>query len=399
MLDKICIIGGAGRVGLPLSLMLAKHGHDVMICDINEKTLETISSGKMPFYEEGAQDLLNEVNGKNLHLTSSFSELKNYNTIIVCIGTPVDEHLNPTYHKIKNFFKSILAHLKKDHIIVLRSTVYPETTNKIYNYLKSQIPGVEVCFCPERIAEGQSLKELRTLPQVVSGFSSTAINRVSEIFKTLTPKILKTTPLEAELMKLFTNSWRYIQFATANQFFMIAESAGANYKKIFEAMKYEYPRTKNFSSPGFAAGPCLLKDTMQLAAYAKRTFFLGHSSMIINEGLPDYIVEQAKKKLALHKSVSGILGMGFKANSDDPRDSLSYKLKKILEIESKTVLCSDEYIKDERFITPNELIEKSDIIFIAASHKLYSKLDFKSKHVINIWKDMGVNINENTSYR
>jgi UDP-N-acetyl-D-mannosaminuronic acid dehydrogenase len=286
---------------------------------------------------------------------------------------------------MKMLFEDILPYLKNEQIIIMRSTVYPGTTEKVRSMLKDKLPNIEVCFCPERILEGKSMEELYNLPQIVSGFNEKAIKEVSALFNLLTKDILIVKPMEAELAKVFTNTWRYIQFATANQFYMIAEEAGVDFYKVYNAMTFNYPRAKGFPRPGFAAGPCLFKDTMQTSAFAKNTFFLGHSAMLINEGLPNFVVSQLKEKHDLTKKTVGILGMAFKSESDDKRESLSYKLKKILEIEAKKVFCSDVYIKEEGFVDEKSLIEKSDIIIIGAPHKKYKKLEYQGKKIIDVW--------------
>ena len=381
----ICIIGGAGHVGLPLSIAFAEKGQKVMILDINKNALDTINCGKMPFLEEGCEEKLKQVIGKKLLTSSDNAIISQAKYVVVIVGTPVDEHLNPTFHNMKMLFEDILPYLKNEQIIIMRSTVYPGTTEKVRSMLKDKLPNIEVCFCPERILEGKSMEELYNLPQIVSGFNKKAIKEVSALFNLLTKDILIVKPMEAELAKVFTNTWRYIQFATANQFYMIAEEAGVDFYKVYNAMTFNYPRAKGFPRPGFAAGPCLFKDTMQTSAFAKNTFFLGHSAMLINEGLPNFVVSQLKEKHDLTKKTVGILGMAFKSESDDKRESLSYKLKKILEIEAKKVFCSDVYIKEEGFVDEKSLIEKSDIIIIGAPHKKYKKLEYQGKKIIDVW--------------
>jgi len=381
----ICIIGGAGHVGLPLSIAFAEKGQKVMILDINKNALDTINCGKMPFLEEGCEEKLKQVIGKKLLTSSDNAIISQAKYVVVIVGTPVDEHLNPTFHNMKMLFEDILPYLKNEQIIIMRSTVYPGTTEKVRSMLKDKLPNIEVCFCPERILEGKSMEELYNLPQIVSGFNEKAIKEVSALFNLLTKDILIVKPMEAELAKVFTNTWRYIQFATANQFYMIAEEAGVDFYKVYNAMTFNYPRAKGFPRPGFAAGPCLFKDTMQTSAFAKNTFFLGHSAMLINEGLPNFVVSQLKEKHDLTKKTVGILGMAFKSESDDKRESLSYKLKKILEIEAKKVFCSDVHIKEEGFVDEKSLIEKSDIIIIGAPHKKYKKLEYQGKKIIDVW--------------
>ena len=381
----VCVIGGCGHVGLPLSIALADKGQNVVIYDINEESIDSVNSGMMPFMEKGADEILQKVSRVNLLATADMNVISKSKFIVIIIGTPVDEHLNPYFGLIKTLIEQISPFLNNEQIIILRSTVFPGSTEKIKNILQNEFPEISVCFCPERIAEGKAMEELYSLPQIVSGFNATSVEEVSELFKNLTDEIIVTSPLEAELSKLFTNSWRYIQFATANQFYMIAKEFGADFYKIYESMTKKYPRTKSFPKPGFAAGPCLFKDTMQISAFTNNKFFLGHSAMLINEGLPNFIVEQMKNELNLQDKVVGILGMAFKAESDDKRESLSYKLKKILEIEAKEVLCSDVYIKEIGFVSEENLIRNCDVVVIGAPHNKYEDLNFNNSIVYDVW--------------
>ena len=388
--SKVCIVGGLGHVGLPLGLMIAHCGLKVTLYDINQESIDTVSQGKMPFIEEGAENILREVLNKNLFVSSNRNVIRENYFIIVVIGTPVDEHLNPKFTVFKKFFDDIIDVFQNDQHLILRSTVFPGSTEKIQKYLSSKGKNPKISFCPERIAEGKAIKELRELPQIVSSFDKEAAKEAAELFSRLNEKILFLDPIEAELAKLFNNVWRYIQFATANQFYQIATKHGLDFYKIYDAVTYNYPRAKSFPKAGFAAGPCLFKDTMQLAAFDNNHFFLGHSAMLINEGLPNFIVQRLKRKYDLSSKNIGILGMAFKANSDDKRESLSYKLKKILEIESKKVLCTDVYIQEEEFVSPLELIEKADIIILGAAHKEYLNLDIDSnKILVDIWDFYG----------
>jgi UDP-N-acetyl-D-mannosaminuronic acid dehydrogenase len=232
---------------------------------------------------------------------------------------------------------------------------------------------------------------LRSLPQIVASFDEQALHEAKELFRILTDEIITMEPLEAELAKLFTNVWRYLQFAIANQFYQIATQNGVDFYKIYTAATQNYPRLRGFPKAGFTAGPCLFKDTMQLAAYSNNNFFLGHSAMLINEGLPNFIVQRLKEKYSLQDKVVGILGMAFKGDSDDMRESLSYKLKKIFEIEAKEVLCTDPFIKDKLFVGADEVLSKSDIIVVGAPHSAYRgiKIDHTSKIIVDIWNFFG----------
>jgi UDP-N-acetyl-D-mannosaminuronic acid dehydrogenase len=377
----ICVVGGCGHAGLPLGIAFADKGKRVIISDKNKDALEIIDKGIMPFSEMGADRVLKRVIHKKLFLSQELNVVKDAECVIVVIDTPIDQHLNPTYKDVMLFFEQLKPFLRKDHVVILRSTVFPGITKKIQKLLK----GIPVCFCPERIAEGRAMEELFSLPQIVSGFDPKAISKAGKLFNILTKDIIYLDPLEAELAKLFSNSWRYIQFAVANQFYMITDEFGADFYAIYNAMTYKYPRTKHFPKPGFTAGPCLFKDTMQIEAFTNYKFFLGHSAMLINEGLPNFIIGQLKKHYDLSRMTMGILGMAFKAESDDKRESLSYKLRNLAYLEAKAVLCSDAYIKDENFVDEQTLINKSQIIIIGAPHQRYSQLNFKGKILVDIW--------------
>src|SRR5205085_9968229 len=197
---------------------------------------------------------------------------------------------------------------------------------------------VELAFCPERIAEGLAMTELHSLPQIISSFSAEGVARARKLFELLTHDIVVLSPEEAELAKLFTNVWRYIKFAAANQFYMMANDRGLDFERIRQGLAQDYPRAQDMPRAGFAAGPCLFKDTMQLAAFNNNNFVLGHASMMVNEGLPLYVVARVEKQYDLASLTVGILGMAFKAESDDIRSSLSYKLKRILRFKAAAVL-------------------------------------------------------------
>jgi UDP-N-acetyl-D-mannosaminuronic acid dehydrogenase len=382
----VCIVGGLGRVGLPLAVAFADKRLNVSVYDLDKNKGEKVKQGIMPFLEEGCEEKLKQVINKNLTVADNPGVITRSKFVIVVIGTPVDEHLNPRYSAMTDFFQGLLPHLVEGQYIILRSTVYPGTAEKINKFLTNKKAGVHLAFCPERIVEGKALSELESLPQIVSAFDTQTEKAVAELFGKMTTDIIIVKPIEAELAKLFTNTWRYIQFATANQFFMLADQYKLDYNQIFHAMTYHYPRTQGLPGPGFAAGPCLFKDTMQLSAFGNNNFFLGHSAMLINEGLPNYIVQRLKAETNLQEKTVGILGMAFKANSDDERDSLSFKLKKILEIEANQVYCSDIYVKRDYFISAEELVKRCDIIILAATHKEYKKLKIgENKILVDIW--------------
>jgi UDP-N-acetyl-D-mannosaminuronic acid dehydrogenase len=274
-------------------------------------------------------------------------------------------------------------------LLVLRSTVHPGVTALTEKLLTRYGLDVEVAFCPERIAEGKALEELHTLPQIIGADDDRSAERATALFRRLVEKTVRTSTKEAELAKLFTNTWRYIKFAAANQLFMIANDYGLDFEKIRSALREEYPRAHDMPGPGLAAGPCLLKDTMQLAAFNNNNFTLGHSSMMINEGLPLYLVARLEQTHDLSTMTVGILGMAFKAESDDIRSSLSYKLKRLLRFKAAEVLCTDPYVTvDDSLLPLDEVVARADLLIIAAPHEVYAGLDVDVP-VVDVWNLLG----------
>lgn len=383
----LCVIGGFGHVGLPLSVAFANSGKKVCAFDIAKERIKGISEGKMPFLEhDGDRELNKALESKNLHLSYDPEVIARSKNIIIVTGTPTDEHLSPDFAMVQNVLLGYMPYFRDGQLLVLRSTVYPGTTDRVYKLLKDNGKMIDVAFCPERIVEGYALKELYELPQIVSATTPEGLRRAKDLFGLLTKDLLEVNTKEAEIAKLFTNSWRYIRFSVANQFFMIANEAGLDYTRIYNAMRYNYPRAKDLPSPGFASGPCLFKDTVQLSAFNNHSFHIGNAAISVNEGLPFYVVNKLKERYNLKEKNIGILGMAFKAGSDDKRDSLSYKLRSIIEFESNNVYCTDVNIKEIGFIEPEELIEKSDIIIVATPHKEYADLKIGSNKVlVDIW--------------
>ena len=382
---NVVVVGGCGHVGLPLGIVLADRGLSVSLLDIDAAKVKTINSGIMPFREDGAEPVLRRVQGKTLHATTDPDCLRSADIVITVVGTPVDRHLNPTVHELYRSLDNILQYIQDGTLLVLRSTVSPGVTRLVYRRIQTLGRDIDLAFCPERIAEGNAMEELVKLPQIVSGFEPAAVNRARELFLTIAPTVIELAPLEAELAKLFTNSWRYLNFAISNQFYMLAETYGLDFYRIHDAVTREYPRMRSFARAGFAAGPCLLKDTLQLSAFSGNNFFMGHAAMLVNEGLPNFIVTQLRGMDLANKRVA-ILGMAFKGESDDIRDSLSYKLKKLLEVEAREVLCTDPFVPEAGLVPLDEAISKADIIVLGAPHSAYRDIEISpDKTVIDIW--------------
>jgi UDP-N-acetyl-D-mannosaminuronic acid dehydrogenase len=387
----LVVLGGGGHVGLPLALAFADTGWRVGIYDIDQPKLDQIGRGEMPFMEGGADELLPKVLASGrLVLSSDPTMMGRTSQLLVVIGTPVDEFLGPSMTIFERTVAEIAPHVHDGTLIVLRSTVYPGTTEYVAQRLEERGRSVDVAFCPERIAEGQALKELRTLPQIVGADDDHAADRATAVFTQLGVKTIRTTSREAELAKLFTNTWRYMKFAVANQFFMIADQAGVDYTNVLRAIREDYPRARDLPGPGFAAGPCLFKDAMQLAAFTSDHFPMGQAAMQVNEGLPAYIVSALQRRYGtLRGKTIGILGMAFKAESDDTRASLSFKLRKLLSWAGARVLATDPYVHDHRLVPLDEVLAESDILVLGAPHEAYRGLEIGGKDVVDVWGAMG----------
>ena len=386
--NDVVVIGGGGHVGLPLAIALADRGSKVVVYDVSEKAVATINGGTVPFLEPGAEPMLKKAIAEGRFTASTdASVVASARNVIVVIGTPVDEHLNPDPNAIPHALADCSAYFRDGQLLILRSTLYPGVTALVEKMIANLGVDVPVAFCPERIAEHRAMEELFSLPQIVSARTPEGRERASALFGTLTKQIVDLEPEEAELAKLFTNTWRYIKFAAANQFYMMANDRGLDFEKIRAGLTQDYPRAKDMPGPGFAAGPCLFKDTMQLAAFSDNKFSLGHSAMLVNEGLPLYLVSQLEKRYDLSELTVGILGMAFKAGSDDIRSSLSYKLRRVLKFKAKAVIGTDPYVSedvDDTLLPLEDVLQKADLLIIATPHEEYRDLQ-TTKPIADVW--------------
>jgi len=386
----VVVIGGCGHVGLPLALAFADRGARVAIYDVSETAVAAVNSGRMPFAEPGADGVLHRVLGAGrLEASADPAVVSTAEHVVVVIGTPVDEHLNPKQTAITRALGGCSDYLRDGQLLILRSTVFPGVTALVEKMMAGLGLQIDVAFCPERIAEGKAMTELFELPQIVSSRTPAGTKRAAALFGRLTGKIVVMSPEEAELAKLFTNVWRYIKFATANQLYMMANEQGLDFDRIRRGLSEDYPRAADMPAAGFAAGPCLFKDTMQLAAFNHNNFPLGHAAMAVNEGLPLYVVHRLEGRFDLSSMTVGILGMAFKGGSDDIRSSLSYKLKRILEFKAGAVLCTDPYVAVDPGLVPlDEVLTRADLLVVGAPHPEYRGL-VTDKPAADIWDVLG----------
>jgi len=389
----VVVVGGAGHVGLPLAIAFADRRSSVLVYDVSESAVSLVNDAVLPFDEPGAGDKLKTaVAAGQLWASTDPSVVARARNVVVVIGTPVDEHLNPDPQAIPRALEACVPYLRDGQLLVLRSTVFPGVTGLVERMFAERGLAVDVAFCPERIAEGKAMTELFDLPQIVSGRSQRIRDRAAGLFRVLTRQIVELEPEEAELAKLFTNTWRYIKFAAVNQFFMIADSRGLDFERIRKGLAQDYPRAADMPGAGFAAGPCLFKDTMQLAAFNDNNFALGHAAMLVNEGLPLYVVSRLDAEHELANLTVGILGASFKAGSDDIRSSLAYKLKRILTFKARRVLMTDPYVTIDAALVPlDQVLEDADVLIVATPHPEYRSI-VTDKPVADVWNVLGTDV-------
>ncbi len=384
MKADIAIVGGAGHIGLPLGILLANKKKRVVLYDKDKKNIDKINNLRMPFMEEGGSRLLKK-NKKNIFATTEKKYLTNAKVVIICIGTPV-KNSKPDLLLFFKMFKEIKKYLNPKNLLVIRSSIYPGTCLKIEKFLGKKFRNIS--YCPERVVQGKSISELPKLPQIISGVSKNSINQSKKLFKIICKKIIITSILEAELIKLFSNAWRYINFSISNEFYIICEKLGVNFKELRNNMIDGYDRNRNIPKAGFAAGPCLYKDTAQLNAFLKNSFSLGVAATKINRGFPYFIYSKMKNKFKkkLFSKRIGILGAAFKSDIDDTRDSLSIELYKFLKNKGLKVYISDEFVKMKEIIDKKILIKRSDIIILGVPHSSYKNIKIpKKKYLIDSW--------------
>jgi UDP-N-acetyl-D-mannosaminuronic acid dehydrogenase len=395
---------GIGRVGLPLALIIASKGHTVYGITRNQAKIDSLNKGEMPFIEQG-KDLLKKYINKTFFISSDYAAVKKSDILILTLGTPIDESMNPVLDQINSAIESMSPYLKNGQLIILRSTVSPKTSL----YVKDQIElstkfkigkDLFLAFCPERIAEGDSIRELLTIPQIVGGVDAISTKKAKDFFESLGIKCFTTDATSAELAKLFSNMYRYISFAIANEFMLIAEDYNKNIHEIVGLVNKGYKRG-GLALPGLTAGPCLFKDGFFLIN-DNPYLDLITASWKINESLPLFLVKKVKEKINLKKKKVLILGLAFKPEVDDIRESLSFKIRKSLLREHANIILHDPFVKEytKQEVTGNLdlALRNVDVIIVATKHNLYVKekniiLKNLGKNVVicDVWNLFGVN--------
>ena len=370
---------GIGRVGLPLALFLADKGYKVYGIDVDSDKVALISSGKMPFLEEGASALLKKHLNKSFFVSSDFKNIAAVKTIILTLGTPVDENMNTSLVQIDNALELARPYFTKGQLLILRSTVSPSTTGYVRSYL-NDLKGIQVgtnfflAFCPERIAEGRSLKELAEIPQIVGGVDRASSKKAAGFFKDLGIDVNVSDDISAELAKLFTNMYRYINFAVANEFMILAGNYHRDIYQIVDLVNKNYKRG-GLAVPGLTGGPCLFKDGFFLVGDVPFADLIV-TSWKINESVPLFLIKKIRERITLEDKKVVILGLAFKAEIDDIRESLAFKVKKAFERERAKVFLHDPYVPGYQNDL-DETLKGAGLVFLATNHAYYKKMDIE----------------------
>jgi UDP-N-acetyl-D-mannosaminuronic acid dehydrogenase len=388
--SKVVVVG-IGRVGLPLALYLADHGHEVTGLDVAADRVEAVRAGRMPFLEDGAQEVMDRVKDR-LNATTDTAVVADAEVVILTLGTPVDEHLNPVFDSLESVLDSLSKQLHAGQLLILRSTVSPGTTEIVRRRLEKTTQlevgkDLFLAFCPERIAQGKSFKELPRIPQLVGALDDASRAKAAAFFEPLVNQVITSDARSTEIAKLFCNVYRYIDFAIGNEFMMLADQQERDIYEILRLVNTGYPRG-GLKSPGFTGGPCLYKDGFFLV---DRTPFpdLLTTAWKINESVPAYLVAGLRERLGtLEDKKVLVAGLAFKRDIDDNRNSLAYKTIKILRRYAADVLCHDPYLAPGDFAA---LAREAHAIVVATNHSEYLALDpallstAGPTHVADIW--------------
>ncbi len=363
---------GLGRVGLPLALCFADRGLRVLGIDNDPERLLAVEGGTMPFEETGAQELLERVRPSGrLTLSDSVPDAAQAEHIVITLGTPSFSHIEIDMRGIRAALDDLLPVLREGHSLILRSTIAPGTTDFVAGYLHKQRGfqiGEEmfVAHAPERIAAGRFLEEIDTLPCIVGGVGDRSGEEAARLFSIFRAPVVQTTPVQAELAKIWTNILRYATFALPNLLMMDCEQHGANVFDVIDLINRDYPRG-GIASPGLTAGSCLRKD---FAFSEERSNAPGMLLAVsrVNESVPLFLVEGMKRRIGdLSGRKVAVLGLAFKRDTDDERDSLSHKLIRLLERE-----LADVAVHDPRVSTPSQSFDEAlagaDAVVVATNH-------------------------------
>jgi UDP-N-acetyl-D-mannosaminuronic acid dehydrogenase len=378
MSESVAVVG-LGRVGLPLALSFADRGLDVIGIERRDAVLDQIAAGRMPFRETGTQELLERVlESGRFERAKTVQDAAGADHIVLTLGTPAHVHIEIDMSEIRSVIDDLLPVLREGQSLILRSTVAPGTTDWVAGYIEQRRgfrvgEDLFVAHVPERIAANHFVEEIATLPCIVGGVGEGSGARAADLFRVFGTEIVQTTPSEAELAKIWTNILRYTEFALPNLLMMECEQYGANVFEVIDLINRDYPRG-GIARPGLTSGACLRKDfTFSEERSSAPGMLLAVSR--VHETVPLFLVKGLKSRLggSLRDLKVAVLGLTFKRDSDDARDSLSYKLIRLLERELAHVARHDPNVPAESE-SLDAALDGADAVVIATNHSDFEDL-------------------------
>lgn len=384
-MKKIAIIGGCGRIGLPLGLILASKKNITTLFDLDKTAIQQIRNYQIPFSETGLQKLLSDIEPSCLKISDSPQCLSDQDFVIFCTPSSTAPQASENVSAVLAVVSEYIGFLSAGTTLLIRSTLYAGEFELIRDSLKRKFNFSKIAYCPERISQGNSLQELTTLPQLLAATDDETLKSTEQLFLTVTQNVLVLTPQEAVMAKLITNSWRYLEFAVANYFYMMCSEQNLDFNRIRDSIQLNYPRARAFPKAGLTAGPCLERDNRFLFSQQQNAAFdLNFAADAIHNQMPGFLVLEVEKKLGSVASKKvGLLGLSFKPNSDDLRNSLTLKVKEILEAKGAEVIVHDP--SEDSSVSLVEMNAVCDAFILCVPHDVYRNSQPQLKPFVDSW--------------
>ncbi len=387
--DRIAVIG-MGYVGLPLGLLLARE-FKVIGFDTDKAKIKMIRDGKNPIREPGVDELLiNAEVRKNLDVTDDKDQLRDARVKIITISTPYDpvtDYID--YSQLNSVMDLMKGNLQAGDLIVLKSTVPPGATNGI---VRNKVEGmgfrvpdqIGLAFSPERMVEGQAIKDFTTLPKIIGASDPETSKIVSEIVGSLGGEVIQvSSPETAEMVKMVDNYSRYVFLGLTNEIALISEKIGVDVLELLKAAKQGYPRNAGLMLPGpGVGGSCLNKDPFILKSHLRKMGMdiqMLNSAVSVNRSIPKHIVDLVKDFAKERRSVT-IAGVAFKGDTDDTRFTPSFEIDSSLRALGFRVVLTDPFVASQSTAIQKDLYDasrNSDIFLLLTDHSEYRNIDLK----------------------
>ena len=400
--NKEIVVGvvGLGYVGLPLAVEKAKAGFKTIGFDVQDTKVKMVNEGHNYIGDVVDNDLKELVEKGMLKATTDFSFVKDVDFIAICVPTPLDEHQQPDISYVVNSTKAVAEHLKKETMVVLESTTYPGTTEELLKPILEEKSGLKcgedfyLGFSPERVDPGNAYYKTKNTPKVVGAIGKDATEVISKMYRAILGADIYevSSPAVAEMEKILENTYRNINIGLVNELAMLCEKMGISLWEVVDAAK-----TKPYGFQAFYPGPglgghCIPLDPYYLDWKAREYGFhtsLIQASGIINDRMPEYCVERASKMLSMRfkKALNGakvlVLGVAYKNDIDDYRESPALKVIELLQKEGATVEFYDPYIPEYKYKgeihkglkeIDAKKVQEADLVMFTAAH---SKFDYE----------------------